>query len=240
MRSNGSIIGAQNPPTKTSAKGVWDLRTQHTARLGNDWETPVPGFGNASRDFNAGSMRTEKRVIAGEAFSLTFWAKHPTTPGQWSVLVGTEYNTTTPLIYFDTDSFKFLCGGATVYKAVATPTNWNHYALTFAGGAGGAVICYVNADIGTSSTGTVADTEHPRIAIGASNVNAYQSNAKISDVRFYNAVLDADDLTDLMAGTHISTNLTNWWCYDADTTNDYFGDVSTNHGSTYSTDGPLD
>jgi len=37
MRRNGSILGKENLPTLTSASGIWDLATQHDAKLAGKW-----------------------------------------------------------------------------------------------------------------------------------------------------------------------------------------------------------
>ena len=68
---------------------------------------------------------------------------------------------------------------------------------------------------------------------------ANYADGNIADVRIYDAELSSSDVSDLYAGTNVTTNLAGHWLTDADDTEDKAGSNNgTNYGSKYSYDNP--
>ena len=75
-----------------------------------------------------------------------------------------------------------------------------------------------------------------RILLGASTEYL---DGNMADVRLYDAELSSSDVSDLYAGTNITTNLVGQWLTDADNVLDNAGSNNgTNYGSKYSYDNP--
>jgi len=220
-------------------------------------------FGLASRDFDGASY-----VIAdaGTDFvnlgtiSMAFWIKpDDITPPAIEFLLG-KYATTTPGKYVDMNTsgnVRFICNWSTAdgiwTSAANLGTGWTHVAVTYDDSSTtNDPIFYINgtADAAPTETatpnGTVLDDASAPHWIGARNtatVSRYY-NGLLADVRVFDDILTAGEVSDLANGIDFTESLIGWWFRNTDDLLDWSVNVNdgTNegNGTTFSTDGPLD
>jgi len=106
-----------------------------------------------------------------------------------------------------------------------------------------------NATTWLASTGTfdgMGDKGSNVQASGVNNNTVAPFLGNMADIRIYDKILSDAEVTNLHAGTDVSSGLVGWWITNVDdgvtTLPDYStnSNDATNNGTTYSTDGPLD
>jgi hypothetical protein len=227
------------------------------------------GFGNASRSFdgvddyvNLGDSLDSVFTGTGAEFTISAWIKLNFNTSQAHGII-TKDNYTGSLRQFN---FQVLTSG--IIRVVVTNTSgsiqrrfdsvvghiqddvWCHVAFTYdqTQADNDKVVVYYNGSIvstnitnNNGSNVVIADTSADLI-IGAfhNSVNdPLYFSGNIADCRIFDSTLTATDISDIYAGTNVTTNLIGHWLTDADNVLDNAGsNDGTNNGSTYSTDSP--
>jgi len=228
----------------------------------------LPTFGSASRDFALGNLIDMGDVDgaawqgANKQFSVSCWAKM-TGGDAFRVLTGKLAASQLEWVFgsLANGTVRFVAYGsltASSYIVEDTPsatmnTTWKHFTATFDGTQADAdkVKVYVDGSLPTLSNTTLGtniqiQNSTAGLTIGAQSGATNRFVGNIADVRIYDKVLSASEITDLAAGTDAQDSLIGWWITDIDDGTtiipDYAGGLGdgTNTGSTYDTDGPLD
>jgi hypothetical protein len=139
-RGNGGIIGPINAPTDVKASGLWTLEEQKQARQVGKW----PSGQQISRSLRFNSAdgtsldRTPSSATNRQTFTLSFWAKNPSTAGAITTFysAGTDTNNNDTVIgYWDGLYVQNnLAGVQWRIRTTAVfrdPSAWYHYIFAF-------------------------------------------------------------------------------------------------------------
>jgi hypothetical protein len=134
-----------------------------------------------------------------ESFTLIFWMRPSSLPGDWHSVVMKEYD-----YGFEFDGTNLLgrvgngAGGwgATVTTTISTPAVWYHVALTWNGSD---LEMFIDASSVGQNTGTHVSNDNP-LLFGSWNTSSEFFNGTIDDVRIYDHVLSGIEVLSVMQG----------------------------------------
>lgn len=213
------------------------------------------GFGNRSRSFNGVDEVVELNQSTPDnaIFTASTWVKLKTHNSSTGEGVFGKWQTASNgswLIYVDATNIKFIVrnGANDAHTIVDSGVlassilgDWTHVA----GVADGTnLTIYINgvSEGSIAYDGTI-NNPTTAIVIGAYNHTVsptlHLTEGNIADCRLYDTDLTATEISDLYAGTNITTNLVGHWLTDPDNVLDAAGtNHGTNYGSKYSYDNP--
>jgi len=225
------------------------------------------GFGNRSRSFDGVSDEVNlgdsddfsfDNAVDDSPLSFSVWFKSNLSVGNLQTLLAKATSNTNVEYLLTTNSVggvnlvfhkngsgfgSYIVGtSSTTY----IPNQWTHVVATYDGGLlATGIKVYINGvdDTGTPVSGGAYDGQSNTTAdllIGNRNTSSGQEmSGKMADVRIYDSVLTAAQVSDIYNGTNITTNLVGHWLTDADNVLDAAGtNHGTNYGSKYSYDNP--
>jgi len=134
-----------------------------------------------------------------ESFTLIFWMRPSSLPGEWHSVVMKEYD-----YGFEFDGTNLLgrvgngAGGwgATVSTTISTPAIWYHVAVTWNGSD---LEMFIDASSVGQNTGTHVSNDNP-LLFGSWNTSSEFFNGIIDDVRIYDHVLSGIEVLSAMQG----------------------------------------
>ena len=160
----------------------------------------VSGFMGGALEFDG----VDDYVAIGDldltgSFTLTFWMRPSSLPGEWHSVVMKEYD-----CGFEFDGTNLLgrvgngAGGwgATVTTTISTPAIWYHVALTWNGSD---LEMFIDASSVGQNTGTHVSNNNP-LLFGSWNTSSEFFNGTIDDVRIYDHVLSGIEVLSAMQG----------------------------------------
>jgi len=228
---------------------------------------PFDGFGNASRSFNGVDdyldLGDSDDFSFGDGsndspFSVSVWVKIDTLQSfrilskydtnantEWSF--GTDGQGRLLILVSDGSNFRV----ARYSNFTDNNGDWQHVVGTYDGRGGNSpqlgLKLYVDGvesqnvyDSSGGTYGAMSNTIQPlnigRLQLASSTQYA---DGNIADVRLYDAELSSSDVSELYAGTNITTNLVGHWIKDTPSLLDHAGNNdATNYGSKFSYDNP--
>ncbi len=160
----------------------------------------VSGFTGGALEFDG----VDDYVAIGDldltgSFTLTFWMRPPSLPGDWHSVVMKEYDYG---FEFDGNNLLGRVGngaggwGATVTTTISTPAVWYHTALTWNGSD---LEMLIDASSVGQNTGTHVSNDNS-LLFGSWNTSGEFFNGIIDDVRIYDHVLSGVELLSAMEG----------------------------------------
>ena len=210
------------------------------------------GFGNRSRSFDGVDDKVTIAVdpVDDEPITISAWVKLDTTTQVGGIfnIEGDEAgsgNEGFGLLVVNGEFWAYSQEVGIFDKAVSTSTlnttEWWHVCGVFRSPTDREI--YINGTSeGTNTTSVNPSTtiiDNACIGNRANTNNDQDFSGKIADVRIYDTDLTASQISDLYAGTNITTNLVGHWLTDADNLLDAAGtNHGTNYGSKYSYDNP--
>ena len=224
---------------------------------------PFDGFGNASRSFNGTSdyldLGDSDDFSFGDGsndlpFSISVWVKLDDMTGSNKSIIS-KLNAITDgeyLLFYNSSNeefrFSIYDGSQTAWirarsSVINNENEWYHLVVTYDGSKlQSGLKMYINGSLDTlnDSSGTYYGVEN---TIAPLQVGTYDSTnyfeGNIADVRLYDAELSSSDVSELYAGTNVTTNLVGHWIKDTPSLLDHAGNNdATNYGSKFSYNNP--
>jgi hypothetical protein len=241
--------------------------TNYGSKFSYDNPSPDVEFGSMSRSFNGTSdyvnLGDSDDFSFGDGsndspFSLSLWVKCDLPIGNIQTMLAKATNSSNVEYLFNLTGsgevslvlHQASAGYGSYLEARSnsayTQNEWIHVVATYDGSlSSNGINVYFNGvnDTGLRQSGGTYDGQSNTTAellIGNRKTSSGQEmSGNIADVRIYDNVLSSTDVSDLYAGTNVTTNLIGHWLTNNDDVKDYAGvNDGTNFGSTYSYDNP--